>query len=153
MAHERRAPAPVPPAPPTGVAPAQRLWRLRCERQLSMAALAKLAGVRPATICELERGTTRTPQPRTLQKLATVFGMSLDEFRRELGMHGPASRPGAPDRDRPPDDDGLSPRARKLAGLVETLPVDEQALLETLATYFHLRRRVTPPADGAGVEP
>src|ERR671933_693689 len=117
MAHERRAPAPLPPAPPARTPPHRRFWQLRRERQLSMAELAKLAGVRPATICELERGTTRMPQPRTLAKLATVFGMSLDDFRRALGMHGPASWPGALERDGLDDRPGLSPRAQQLAGL------------------------------------
>ena len=151
MAHERRASAPLPPALPAGVPPHRRLWQLRRERQLSMAELAKLAGVRPATICELERGTTRMPQPRTLAKLAMVFGMSLDDFRRALGMHGPASWPGALQRDGLDDHQGLSPRARKIAGLVETLPADEQALIETLAMYFHLRRSANLPANGTEV--
>ena len=153
MAHERRAPAPLPPAPPARTPPHRRFWQLRRERQLSMAELAKLAGVRPATICELERGTTRIPQPRTLAKLATVFGMTLDDFRRELGMHGSATWPGAVEHAGPDDHHGLSPRAEKIAGLVETLPADEQALIETLALYFHLRRSVNPPADGTRVGP
>ena len=153
MAHERRAAAPAPPALPAGVPPHRRLWQLRRERQLSMAELAKLAGIRPATICELERGTTRKPQPRTLAKLAMVFGMSLDDFRRALGMHGPPSWPGALERDGLDNCPGLSPRARQLAGLVETLPAEEQAYIEALALCFHRRRSVTPPADGTEVEP
>src|SRR5918911_2141474 len=113
MPRHRRPTAPLPPLPPPAVLPHRRLWALRTERRISIDQLAELAGVRPATICELERGTTHIPQRRTLAKLAAAYGMSLDEFRRQIGMHGqldsvPAPRP---DPAAPPR---LSPRAEQI---------------------------------------
>src|SRR5919199_2202801 len=127
MAHERPASAAVLPALPAAVPPHRRLWQLRRERQLSMAELAKLAGVRPATICELERGTTQIPQSRTLAKLAAAYGLSLDEFRRQIGMHGHLDSVPAPRQD-PAAQPRLSPRAEQIASWVDTLPVEEQVL-------------------------
>src|SRR3712207_5854189 len=92
MPRHRRPTAPLPPLPAPAVLPHQRLWALRAERRISIDQLAELAGVRPATICDLERGLTQIPQRRTLQKLAAAFGMSVDELRRQIGMHGPLHR-------------------------------------------------------------
>src|SRR3954447_15000606 len=90
MTRPRRAPARLPPLPArTGVPPHVRLAALRMERRLSIAQLGALAGLRPTTISDLERGTTLIPQQRTLEKLAETYGISLDELRRAIGMHGP----------------------------------------------------------------
>ena len=141
MTRPRRAPMPLPPLPPAGVPPHRRLWQLRTERRISLAELGRLAGLRPATICEIERGKTDMPEPRTLEKLAAAFGLSPAERRRQLGMNGPLH--GLPT----PEHDGIerrrwSPRAEQIAELVETLPVEEQELIHRLCGYLQARRRV-----------
>ncbi len=148
--HDRR-PAPLPPLPPPAVLPHRRLWALRTERRISIDQLAELAGVRPATICELERGATQMPHRRTLAKLAAAYGMSLDELRRQIGMHGPLHGAPMPQSDIPALR-RYSLRAEKIAGMVDTLPVEEQALIETLCTYFHVRRGVRLPDEPMEVE-
>ena len=148
--HGRR-PASLPPLLPPGVLPHRRLWTLRTERRISIDQLAELAGIRPATICELERGATQLPHRRTLARLAAAYGMSLDELRRQIGMHGPLH--GAPmPRDDMPAPRRFSLRAEKIAGLVETLPAAEQALIETLCCYFHVRRGVSLPDESGEVK-
>ena len=147
MAHKRRAPAPLPPLPPTGVLPHERLGALRRERRLSQAQLAALAGIRKATVVDLERGRTQVPNQSTLRSLATVFGMSLDEFRRALGMHG-ALQSVPPAERTAPEGRRLSPRAEQLAGLFDSLPIGEQELIEHLCGYFHARRSVDMAAEG-----
>lgn len=150
MAYKRRAPVPLPPLPPAGVLPHERLVTLRRERRLSQAQLAALAGIRKATVVELERGRTQVPNQSTLRRLATVFGMSLDEFRRSLGMHG-ALQVAPPPEGSSPEGRRLSPRAEQLAGLFDTLPVGEQELIERLCGYFHARRSIAMPAEGQAV--
>ena len=145
MTRPRRAPMPVPPLPAAGVPPHRRLWQLRAERRISLAELGRLAGLRPATICEIERGKTDMPEPRTLDKLATAFGMSPSALRRQLGMHGP--RQGRPEEPSLPEHDmterhGWSPRAEQIAALVETLPTEEQEFIHLLCGYLQARRRV-----------
>ena len=128
------------------VRPHERLCTLRLERHLSIDQLADLAGVRPATICELERGTTHIPQRRTLAKLAAAYGLSLDEFRRQIGMHGHLDSVPAPRQD-PAAPPRLSPRAEQIASWVDTLPVEEQVLIERLCGYLHARRYVNLAPD------
>ncbi len=152
MPRHRRPTTPLPPLPPPAVLPHQRLWALRTERRISIDQLAELAGVRPATICELERGVTQIPQRRTLQKLAAVYGMSVDELRRQIGMHGPLHRAPGPGRDTP-EPRRFSPRAEKIAGWVDTLPGEEQALIERLCGYLHARRGVNLAPESTEVEP
>jgi transcriptional regulator with XRE-family HTH domain len=48
------------------------LRRLREAAVLTQAELAQLAGVRPATVSAIERGTT-TPRPGTLRAIADVL--------------------------------------------------------------------------------
>jgi transcriptional regulator with XRE-family HTH domain len=146
MPRERRAARPLPPLPPGGVPPHLRLSSLRQERRLSTAQLAALAGVRAGTIYEFERGMTRMPHQRTLGKLAAAFGMSSDEFRRLLGMHGPLFVPPARQRRRP-DAGGWSARTTEIAALVETLPTVEQEVIATLCAYLHARRGVALPRE------
>jgi hypothetical protein len=46
-----------------------------------------------------------------------------------------------------PEDRRWSPRAERIAGLVESLPIAEQEFIETLCAYFRLRRGIDlPPA-------
>ncbi len=150
MPRHRRPPAPLPPLPPPAVLPHQRLWALRTERRISIDQLAELAGVRPATICELERGVTQIPQRRTLQKLAAVYGMSVDELRRQIGMHGPLHRAPGPGHETP-EGRRFSPRAEKIAGWVDTLPSEEQEYVERLCALLHARRGVN--LESTEVEP
>ena len=150
MPRHRRPTAPLPPLPPPAVLPHQRLWALRTERRISIDQLAELAGVRPATICELERGVTQIPQRRTLQKLAAVYGMSVDELRRQIGMHGPLHRAAGPGHETP-EPRRFSPRAEKIAGWVDTLPIKEQEFIERLCGCLHARRQVN--LESMEVEP
>ena len=151
MARERRKSSPLPPLPPVGVPPHRRLWQLRIERRISLVELGKLAGLRPATICEIERGTTEIPERRTLEKLATAFGMSLEELRWQIGMHGPLHPAPAPERDGAAH--SWSPRAEQIAGLVETLPVEEQAFVEHLCSLLQSCRGIQLTPTTIGVEP
>lgn len=152
MPRHRRHTAPLPPLPPPPVLPHQRLSALRTERRISIDQLAELAGVRPATICDLERGVTQIPQRRTLQKLAAVYGMSLDELRRQIGMHGPLHLAPGLGHDRP-EPCRLSPRAEKIAGWVDTLPIQEQEFVERLCGYLHARRGVNLALESMEVAP
>ncbi len=143
MARPRHAPAPLPPVPVPTVRPHERLRALRTERGLSQAQFAALAGVRKATVVAIERGETLMPNQGTLLKLAVVLGMTLDDLRRQAGMFGPlyvpptvAPAPHAAASRR------FSPRAEQIAALVDTLPVKEQELIETLCRYFRAREDV-----------
>ena len=151
MARERRAPAPLPALPPAGVPPHRRLWQLRMDRQLSQAQLAALAGIRKATLVNIERGQTQIPNQSTLDRLATALGMSLEELRRQIGMHGPLHVLPTPQRDSPKPRH-LSLRAEQIAGLVDTLPIEEQELIETLCRYLHARRDVALPSEPVKVQ-
>ena len=146
MPRERRSPAPLPPLPSTGMPPHQRLWLLRRERRLSMNQLAALAGVRVATICEFERGMTQGLHLRTLEKLAGAFGLSLDDFRRTLGIHGPLFTPPTLQRETTVGR-RWSARTEQIAELVETLPAAEQDLIAKLCAYLHARRGVELPRE------
>jgi len=141
----------LPPLPAPAVLPHQRLWALRAERRISIDQLATLAGVRPGTICDLERGVTQVPQQRTLQKLAAAYGMSVDELRRQIGMHGPLHRARGLGHDEP-EPRRLSPRAEKIAGWVDTLPSEEQEYVERLCALLHARRGVTLAPEHLEVE-
>jgi transcriptional regulator with XRE-family HTH domain len=151
MPRQRRAAVPLPPLPPAGMPPHRRFWSLRRERRLSITQLAALAGVRTGTICEFERGLTRMPHQRTLAKLAAAFGLSIDEFRRTLGIHGPLYRLPGPVADVEPPRPRWSPRTEAIAALVETLPAAEQDLIEKLCALLHARRGVDLPRSLQGV--
>ena len=152
MTRHRRVSTPLPPPPPPGVRPYQRLRTLRMERSLSLAQLAALAGVRKATLVSIERGQTLVPNQATLARLATVFGMTVEELRRQTGMHGPLYVSPVL-RHSPADSRRWSQRAEHIAGLVDTLPAREQELIETLCRYLQARRNVSLPAEHPGVLP
>lgn len=57
-----------------------RLKDLREERFLSQAALAKLAGVSPATILKIEKGRS-VPYGVTVRRLAQALGVDVAVFR------------------------------------------------------------------------
>ena len=146
MPRERRSAPSLPPAPTTGVPPHQRLGLLRRERRLSMNQLAALAGVRVATICEFERGMSQGLHQRTLEKLADAFGLSVEDFRRTLGMHGPLFTPPTLERETG-EHRRWSARTEQIAELVETLPAAEQELIARLCAYLHARRGVELPSE------
>jgi predicted RNase H-like HicB family nuclease/DNA-binding Xre family transcriptional regulator len=57
------------------------MWRRN--RGLSQRGLAKLSGVSPATIYELETGRRPEPRPSTLRKLAHALGVEVAELLQE----------------------------------------------------------------------
>ena len=59
------------------------LERLRRNRGLSQRGLAKLSGVSPATIYELETGRRLESRPSTLRKLADALGVEVAELLEE----------------------------------------------------------------------
>lgn len=62
-----------------------RLRELRTERELTQQALAELAGVRQATVSEIESGTTRI-ELEVLERLADALGVEPGElFERRRG--------------------------------------------------------------------
>ena len=56
------------------------LRAFREEKKLSQQALGELAGVRQATISELESGKARRVDFKTLEKLATALGKTIGEL-------------------------------------------------------------------------
>lgn len=61
--------------PPGGIA--RRITKARRARSLSMAELAKRAGVDPSWVSRVESGEIEEPAPGRLQKIADVLGVSL----------------------------------------------------------------------------
>jgi transcriptional regulator with XRE-family HTH domain len=59
--------------------PMTELTRLREERGLSQQGLADASGVNKATINQIERGR-RSPNARTLDKLAAALGVEIGDF-------------------------------------------------------------------------
>ncbi len=57
------------------------LQKLRAEKDLSQAELAKMLGVKRSTVCNYENGY-REPQFKTLILLADLLGCSIDELLR-----------------------------------------------------------------------
>ncbi len=56
------------------------LKRLRAERDLSMQALAKRAGVTDAYIAQLETGVRKNPSLAVLKRLARALGVSVTDL-------------------------------------------------------------------------
>ena len=140
MARPRRPQAALPPLPPPGISPGERLRMLRVERGLSLSQLAKLAGVRKGTLVDIERGRTLMPHHDTLARIAAVFGMTVDVLRRQTGMHGglfPTLR-----REETREGAHWSPRTERVALLMETLPVDEQTYVEAICQFLQARQRM-----------
>ncbi|QNP66381.1 ATP-binding protein [Streptomyces genisteinicus] len=73
-----------------------RLRELRRAAGLTMEELAEASGVSSRAISDMERGHSRTPQPRTLAALATALNVS-DEERRRLEEDVRALRRGGTD--------------------------------------------------------
>lgn len=136
--------APLPAMPPMTVLPHRRLWMLRMERRMSLAQLAYHAGVRAATLCDIERGTTQMPNLRTLSKIAAVYGMTLDTLCRQIGMVGPLHVVPVPPAEAL-EGRRFSVRAEQIAAVVDTLPDAEQRLIETVCAYLQARRHAAAP--------
>ena len=66
-----------------------RLREWRRWRALSQAELAALAGVTKATVVALEKPNHRTPQPRTVRKLAAALGIEPHELYAEQEQEEP----------------------------------------------------------------
>ncbi len=140
MARTQRLSAVLPPLPPPGISPHERLRMLRMERGLSQRQLAKLAGVRQATLVDIERGRTLMPHHDTLVQIAAVFGMTVEVLRRQTGMHGGLFSAARTDGTlkRP----CWSPRTERVARLMETLSVDEQTYVEAICQFLQARQHV-----------
>jgi transcriptional regulator with XRE-family HTH domain len=63
----------------------EKLTELREERFLSHRELAKLAGVSPQTVLNLERGKGEQAQRRTIRKLARALEVDPHELLKEGG--------------------------------------------------------------------
>ena len=97
---------------------AENLRRLRLERFLSQAELARRAGLHALTITRLEAGAA-APATRTVRALAEVLGVEpgelalpeeVAELRRVLGEAAPPSGEDRDRLDRRGDDGGVPPR-------------------------------------------
>ena len=95
----------------------ENLRRLRLERFLSQAELARRAGLHALTVARLEAGAT-APTTRTVRALAEALGVApgelaspdeVAELRRVLGQTSRSSAGGAADRLDQWDDDGGAP--------------------------------------------
>lgn len=59
---------------------ATNLKKLRVEKNLSLNDLAKLSGLTPQSIQQMETGITKNPALDKVIKLATAFAVSIDEL-------------------------------------------------------------------------
>jgi len=64
-----------------------RINRRRRLLGLTVAELAGAAGLHPATVHRLVRGTTRAPRPVTLRKLARALSVPLEELTDQIELH------------------------------------------------------------------
>jgi len=69
------------------------LRQARIDAGLSVRALERLSGVTTALISKLEAGDRPDPSFRTIQRLATAIGISLDELVRRSGGGSAATSP------------------------------------------------------------
>jgi transcriptional regulator with XRE-family HTH domain len=61
-----------------------RLEQWRKSRFYSVRQLAKLAGVKPNTVSDIENGKTKLPKRETMENLAKALNVSLDELVDEM---------------------------------------------------------------------
>jgi transcriptional regulator with XRE-family HTH domain len=72
------------------------LTQLRRYAGYSLRALAKASGLSLSTLVRLETGATRRPHPRTIATIARVLGVdpaTIDEFRNGHDRSRPISTP------------------------------------------------------------
>ncbi len=62
---------------------AKKLYTLRHNQQLKQQTVAQLAGITQATLSRIESGLTKNPSLIKLQKLARIFGVSVDFLLEE----------------------------------------------------------------------
>ena len=111
----------------------QRLRDVRELRGLSLRAVAEPAGISPAYLQKLERGTVESPSPHALHGLAEVLDTSYGDLMALAGYVVPA-----PERD--------AHRPMLIAGERSSEPLDDdeaQQLSQYLAFIRHQRRRST----------
>lgn len=58
----------------------KQLRRIRQDQGIRQKDLAAKCGIRPATICDLERGKIKNPRVDTLRKIASALGVSLESL-------------------------------------------------------------------------
>ena len=59
---------------------AKNIKKLREKQNLTQEQLAQKAGITYSTLIKIESGANKNPTLETLQKLANVFGIGLDEL-------------------------------------------------------------------------
>lgn len=72
-----------------------KLRMVRVERGYGLREAARMTGVRPETLSELERGL-RTPHPSTLHKIAQGYGIPVRELLEEPVLLGKTGAPSTP---------------------------------------------------------
>lgn len=75
------------PAEDPGVTLGQRIQDLRTAHDLQQREVAKLAGITPAFLCDIERGRTN-PSLDTCARLAVVFSLSLQDLMTGVNFNG-----------------------------------------------------------------
>jgi transcriptional regulator with XRE-family HTH domain len=66
-----------------GLMLAQNIKRYRAAKKLSQEQLAQKAGITYSTLAKLESGANKNPTVKTLQHIARVLGVTLDELMKE----------------------------------------------------------------------
>jgi DNA-binding XRE family transcriptional regulator len=61
---------------------ANNIMRLRKQKSLSQEKLARMVDVANNTIIKIESGENQNPTLETLQKISTVFNVSIDDLLR-----------------------------------------------------------------------
>lgn len=59
---------------------AKNIKKLRKQRKLSQEQLARKAGITYSTLIKLESGANKNPTIETVRRLASTFGVGLDEL-------------------------------------------------------------------------
>lgn len=60
-----------------------KIRSLRKARGLTMVQLGQMAGIKPSSLCHLEKNITKNPKGSTLINLAAALGVTLDKILKE----------------------------------------------------------------------
>jgi transcriptional regulator with XRE-family HTH domain len=134
------------------------LYSLRMQRHLRQVDVAEQADLSVNTIYLLERGYTRFPSRRTLEKLAPVFDMSVTQLQQALGLHPQATIGGRSTPSvgmhqagtRADRDVGWSAQTERIAALFQALSASQRAYVEGVCLLLHAQRYAAaecPDAD------
>ncbi|MCL6516590.1 helix-turn-helix transcriptional regulator [Alicyclobacillus sp.] len=104
-----------------------RLRQLRNERKWSQEELGRRINVTKVSVSGYENGN-RMPDTDTLQKIADVFGVSIDYLLGRSDVKEPGEKI--------PDDQYVSPDERKLLETVRGLPPDKQRQVTQFADFL-----------------